>query len=154
MKNITIPLEPEVARWAWMTRLWRDQNGRLCYRVLQEYYITVTQKRKPCLPADVARTDVRSLIAWNPLPVDAIVIEGAWAIQDRYAISWWDALIVSAAQASDCHYLLTENLQPDQTIGAVTVVNPFTTSPEHLPRQPRFRRCSGTVGNTPPPAPG
>ncbi|MFH1983115.1 MAG: PIN domain-containing protein [Pseudomonadota bacterium] len=119
---------------AWMTRLWQDQNGRLSYQVLQEYYITVTQKLKPGLTADIARTDVRSLITWNPLPVDTTVIEGAWAIQDRYAISWWDALIVSAAQASDCIYLLTEDLQPEQTIGAVTVVSPFATAPEHLPR--------------------
>ena len=62
---------------AWMTRLWQDQNGRLSYQVLQEYYTTVTQKLKPGLPADIARTDVRALITWNPLPVDATVIEGA-----------------------------------------------------------------------------
>ena len=119
---------------AWMTRLWQDQNGRLSYQVLQEYYTTVTQKLKPGLSVDIARSDVRSLISWNPLPVEAAVVEGAWVVQDRYALSWWDALIVSAAQASDCQYLLTEDLQAEQTIGAVTIVSPFTTGPGLLLR--------------------
>jgi hypothetical protein len=48
-------------------------------------------------PAE-ARTVVRSLLAWGPVPVDPRTIEGAWRLEDRYSLAWWDALIVSAAQ--------------------------------------------------------
>jgi predicted nucleic acid-binding protein len=58
---------------------------------------------------------------------DARVVEGAWRIQDRYKLSWWDALIVSAAQVSDCRYLLTEDLQESLSMGNIEVINPFRT---------------------------
>jgi predicted nucleic acid-binding protein len=72
------------------------------------------------------------LLTWSPLPVDVRVMEGAWFLQDRHQLSWWDALIVSAAQVADCHYLLTENLQEYQEFGKVLVINPFRRSPASL----------------------
>ncbi len=124
--------EPEKQQKAmrWMTRLWHDKSGRLSYQVLQEYYITVTHKLDPGLPVDTARTDVRSLVSWQPISVSAPVLERAWTIQDRYGFSWWDTLIVSAAQTAECRYLLTEDLQDKQDLGNVQVVNPFHSSPD------------------------
>lgn len=117
---------------AWMAHLWESRTGRLSVQVLQEFYSTVTTKLKPGLDPEDAREDIRALLAWRPVSVDANVIEGAWFIQDRYQLSWWDALIVSAAQIGDCRYLLTEDLQADQTFGHVRVINPFADSPESL----------------------
>ncbi len=99
---------------AWLARLWSEKTGRLSFQVLNEFYVTVTNKLQPGMDPQSAREDVRSLLAWRPIPVDARVVEGAWRIQDRYKLSWWDALIVSAAQASDCRYLLTEDLQENR----------------------------------------
>jgi predicted nucleic acid-binding protein len=79
-----------------------------------------------------AREDVQALLAWNPIPVGAEVIKGAWFIQDRYNLSWWDALIVSAAQIGGCAYLLTEDLNDGQAIGSLRVLSPFRHSPEFL----------------------
>jgi predicted nucleic acid-binding protein len=117
---------------AWMTHLWKTQTGRSSFQVLQEFYITVVDKLHPGLDAESARYDVRALLAWQPMPVDARVVEGAWLIQDRYGLSWWDALIVSAAQIADCRYLLTEDLQYDLELGGVVVINPFRKSPDML----------------------
>lgn len=117
---------------AWMERLWSERSGRLSYQVLQEYYVTVTSKLHPGLDAESARNDVRSLLAWHPIGVDAGVIEGAWVLQDRYKLSWWDSLIVAAAQVADCRVLLTEDLQDGQELGEVRVVNPFQHVPESL----------------------
>jgi predicted nucleic acid-binding protein len=116
----------------WMTHLWETGSGRLSFQVLQEFYVTVTEKLKPGLPPTAARSDVRSLWAWDPVPLDARVLDGAWAIQDRYRLSWWDSLIVSAAQVTECRYLLTEDLQETQEFGKVKIVNPFGASPESL----------------------
>ena len=118
----------------WMAHLWGTRKGRLSFQVLQEFYVTVTHKLKPGLDPESARNDVRSLLAWHPLPVDARIVEGAWVIQDRYNLSWWDAMIVSASQVAACRYLLTEDLQEDQELGNIRVVNPFHTPPASLNR--------------------
>ena len=117
---------------AWMSHLWNMQAGRLSYQVLQEFYITVTEKLDPGLDRESARKDIRSLLPWRPITVDNRVFDGAWHIQDRFGLSWWDALIVSAALVADCRYLLTEDLQDSQMFGNLQVINPFHTEPETL----------------------
>jgi predicted nucleic acid-binding protein len=117
---------------AWMTALWEKQAGRLSYQVLQEFYVTVTAKLDPGLPPDLARRDVRALLAWQPLTPDARLLEGAWLLQDRHRLPWWDALIIAAAQAAGCPYLLSEDFQEHQSLGDLTLINPFRTLPEAL----------------------
>ena len=117
---------------AWMSSLWNTRAGRLSYQVLQEFYITVTEKLDPGLDRESARKEIRSLLPWRPLSVDNRVFDGAWHIQDRFGLSWWDALIVSAALVADCRYLLTEDLQDSQMFGNLRVINPFNTEPETL----------------------
>ena len=117
---------------AWMARLWSEQTGRLSFQVLNEFYVTVTLKLQPGMDPQSAREDVRSLLAWRPIAIDTRVVEGGWRIQDRYDLSWWDALIVSAAQVTDCRYLLTEDLQEHRNMGNVEVINPFRTAPDSI----------------------
>ncbi len=116
----------------WVTHLWSTKTGRLSFQVLNEFYVTVTEKLDPGLDTGSARNDVLSFLTWEPIPVDGRVIEGAWRLQDKYHLSWWDALIVSAAQASGCYYLLTEDLTEKQKLENVTIINPFHLSPETL----------------------
>jgi predicted nucleic acid-binding protein len=117
---------------SWMAYLWRTRAGRLSFQVLQEFYVTVTEKLDPGLERESARSDVRSLVPWRPISVDTRVMEGAWLIQDRYQISWWDSLIVAAAQVGDCSYLLTEDLEEGLKFDGVQVINPFVSTPELL----------------------
>ena len=117
---------------AWMAHLWSTKTGKLSYQVLQEFYITVTSKLQPGLNPEDARKDIRSLLIWHPIVVNDRVLENAWIIQDRFQISWWDALVVSAAQLADCRYLLTENLQENQEFGSLRVANPFHMEPASL----------------------
>jgi predicted nucleic acid-binding protein len=65
--------------------------------------------------------------------VDFPVVERGWKIQDRYQLSFWDALIVAAAKSLGCRFLLTEDLQTDQDFDGVLVVNPFVSDPSSLP---------------------
>ena len=116
----------------WLTHLWKERAGRVSFQVLQEFYVTVTDKLDPGMDPATARRDVRSLLAWNPVPVDARMVEIAWTVQDRFSLSWWDALIVAAAQVADCGYLLSEDLQEGQEFGPLRVVNPFRTAPASI----------------------
>jgi predicted nucleic acid-binding protein len=124
--------DKQVQALAWMNHLWTTRTGRTGFQVLQEFYVTVTQKLVPGLAREKAREDVRSLLAWGPTTVDRRVVEGAWKIQDACSLSWWDALIVSAALAAGCRYLLTEDLKEGQNLETLVVLNPFRTSPSDL----------------------
>lgn len=116
----------------WLAALWEERAGRVSWQVLQEYYVTVTRKLDPPRDSVDAREDVTSLVTWKPVPVDVRVVDAAWTIEDRYGLSWWDALIVAAAQAGECTYLLTEDLQDGQTLGDVTVLDPFAHEPSDV----------------------
>ncbi|HUP00829.1 MAG TPA: PIN domain-containing protein, partial [Gemmatimonadota bacterium] len=109
--------------------LWRSGKGRLSYQVLHEFYVTVTDKLVPGMERAAARQDVRDLMVWDPIPLDKVVLEGAWAVQDSHRLSWWDALIVAAAQVGGCNTLLTEDLQDGMDLDGVRVVNPFQHDP-------------------------
>lgn len=115
---------------AWMELLWADGQGRTSTQVLNEYYVTVTRKLKPQLPPEAARAEIRDLEAWRPQSVDAPMLEAAWSIEDRYKLSFWDSLIVAAAQGAQCDGLLTEDLQHGMDFDGLTVLSPFLTSPE------------------------
>lgn len=110
---------------AWVASLWEHRAGRLSWQVLQEYYVTLTRKLDPPRERAAAREDVTSLVTWRPIPIDLSTIDAAWGIEDRYGLSWWDALIVAAAQAGECQYLLSEDLQDGQSFDGLEVVDPF-----------------------------
>lgn len=59
----TTELEKHERAHQWLEHLWRQGTGRLSYQVLQEYYVTVTHKLSPGLPAADTRDDVRAFDA-------------------------------------------------------------------------------------------
>jgi predicted nucleic acid-binding protein len=114
----------------WRAELWKNRMGRISFQVLHEFYVNAVRQ----LPGArvEARAEVRDLLAWNPLTADAALLEQGWKIQDRYKLSYWDALIVAAAQALSCGYLLTEDLQTGQNFDGVEVLNPFLREPRSV----------------------
>jgi len=111
---------------AWLERLWREQLGRTSVQVLSEYYVNVTRKLDPGLPADDAWDDVLALFTWRPQPIDEALMRLAREIEKRHRLSWWDSLVLGAAQLQGCALLLTEDLQDGGVYDAVTVRSPFT----------------------------
>ena len=118
----------------WISLLVRDRSGRVSFQVLQELYSTLTSKRRLKVDVAEARLIVRELVVWQPIAIDIAMLERAWVLQDRFPLSWWDALIIAAAQTCECKVLLTEDLQHGQEFGAVQVVNPFD-SPDRTPEE-------------------
>ena len=109
----------------WIAHLARSRSGRLSYQVLQELYVTLTGKARIGFDPSEAREIVRDLIVWQPVGIDLRILERAWHLQDGHSVSWWDAVIVAAAQSLGCSILLTEDLQHGHAFGEVRVVNPF-----------------------------
>jgi predicted nucleic acid-binding protein len=115
---------------AWRTELWERRCGRISVQVLQEFYANVVRKWPSTL--ELARSEIRNLQAWRPVTIDIELLEHGWRIQDRYQLSFWDALIVAAAKSSESTYLLTEDLQAGQELDGITVIDPFQTLPTSL----------------------
>ncbi|MCC6900410.1 MAG: PIN domain-containing protein [Polyangiaceae bacterium] len=117
---------------AWIDGLWTHRLGRVSSQVLQEYYQTVTRKLKPGLTREEAREEVRDLGAWRPVMPSPELLERAFHCEDRFALSFWDAMIAAAAHQAACRYLLSEDMQDGLDIEGVVVVSPFAHDPGDL----------------------
>jgi predicted nucleic acid-binding protein len=104
---------------------WESRTGRISIQVLNEYFVNVTRKLKPGLAAAEAWEDVESLMVWNPVALDSALLTKGYLILQRYPLSWWDALIVAAADMADCTRILSEDLSSKQEYNGIRVVNPF-----------------------------
>jgi predicted nucleic acid-binding protein len=109
-----------------------DSNARLSFQVLHEYYAVTTRKLKPGLTPEQARADVRDLLAWRPVSAGPDLLEAGWSVEDRFGLSYWDALIVAAARIAGCEYLLTEGLQHGAELEGLRVVSPFRAAADSL----------------------
>lgn len=120
---------------AWLGHLWHTQSGRLSTQVLSEYYVTMTRKLVPGLTRDEAWQHVQSLLEWRPRPLDEPLLARAQELDRRHRLSWWDSLIIAAAQLEGCAVLLTEDLRDGAMFGEVTVRNPFKLAIEEASAQ-------------------
>lgn len=109
----------------WLEELWIEQRGRTGIQVLNEFYVTVTRKLDPGMTPEDAWADVHALFSWDPQPVDRRLLLRAQDVERRHRLSWWDSVIVAAAQLQNCALLLSEDLQDGWTCDGVTICNPF-----------------------------
>jgi predicted nucleic acid-binding protein len=116
----------------WIGRLWQEQSGRTSAQVLSEYYVTLTRKLKPGIAQDDAWDDVQALMAWDPQQIDRELLSLAREVERRYQFSWWDSMIVAAAQLQSCTVLLSEDLQEGMLFDRMVVRNPFVTKVEDV----------------------
>ena len=120
----------------WLTVCWQRRCGRLSTQVLNEFYANARKKFETAISAGDARAEVRRYQNWKPWVIDHPTVETAWAVESRYGLNYWDALIVASAQHQGCTVLLSEDLQHDQQIDSVRIVNPFLVGPELLDAAP------------------
>lgn len=106
-------------------KLWESRLGVLSTQVLQEFYITLTRKISPSLSKREARRILKNYFHWELVINDPGIILQASEIEEGYSISFWDALIVSAAFSKNVATLLTEDLQHGQQIEGILIHNPF-----------------------------
>jgi len=108
-----------------LTELWDDRLGVVSTQVLQEFYVTVTRKLSRPLSRTDARAVVNTMRHWPVQPIDADDIVEASELEQRHRLSFWDALIVTAAKRSGAERLLTEDLQHGRRIAGLVIENPF-----------------------------
>ena len=59
------------------------------------------------------------------VPLDVAIHNRALTIAQTYGFSFYDSLIVAAAQKSGCNFLFTEDMQHGQKIETLMIRNPF-----------------------------
>jgi predicted nucleic acid-binding protein len=110
-----------------LERVWQDRNGCISLQVLQEFYVTVTRKvSRPLSGADAAQI-LKDLSAWRLHTPTMPDLLDAVALQQRYQISLWDAMVILSAQRLNCGILWSEDLNAGQSYAGVRVQNPFAT---------------------------
>jgi predicted nucleic acid-binding protein len=121
--------EKQAAASARLDELWAARTGRLSVQVLNEFFVNATRKLDPGLTPEEAWDDIEALSAWDPLPLDMAVLARAFAVYQRYGLSWWDSMIIAAAEASGCSQILSEDLSNGASYFGITVENPFKALP-------------------------
>ena len=100
-------------------------TGVLSAQVLGEFFNTVTKRIPDPLSDDAAEGAIRVFAAMPVVELDLALVQRAIGTCRRYQISYWDALIVAAAERAGCTRILSEDLNPGQTYNGIPVVNPF-----------------------------
>jgi predicted nucleic acid-binding protein len=106
-------------------QLWDSGLGVLSMQVLQEFCYNIRRKAANPLPVDEVRLLLRDYATWEVVTNTSSSIFGALDIEARYKTSFWDALILQAAEASGASILYSEDLAKGQRYGAIRVVNPL-----------------------------
>lgn len=102
-------------------------------QVLGEFYVTIRRKLAETLPETDAVALVDRMRRLPVVPVDGSLVSTAIANSREWQISYWDALIIAAAEMSGCAVLLSEDLSDRRVYGSVRIENPFlsTTMPDN-----------------------
>jgi predicted nucleic acid-binding protein len=106
-------------------KLWSSGGGVLSTQVLQELYIHLRRKSTRPLSVEETRRLIEDYSSWDVVVNTAESVLGALALESRYEISFWDALILQAAGSAGAAVLYSEDLAEGQTYGSVRVVNPL-----------------------------
>jgi predicted nucleic acid-binding protein len=108
-----------------LERLWDSGQGVLSTQVLQELCINLRRIAGNPLPMDEVRQLIREYSTWEIVTNTPESVLLALDIENRYKTSFWDALILQAAERSGATILYSEDLATGQRYGAVQVVNPL-----------------------------
>ncbi len=105
--------------------LWTTGEGVLSTQVLQELCINLRRKVPHPLPLEEIRRLIEDYLSWEIVVNTPESILQAMAIEARYKTSFWDALVVQAAESAGAEILYSEDLAAGQTYGTIRVVNPL-----------------------------
>ena len=103
-------------------------GGKLSVQVLNEFAAVSRRKqRRDWREIDEAVADVLTMVD-PPLALTLDLHHSARALAQDHGLSFYDALIVSAAIEAGCDTLFSEDMQHGRSIGGLAIVNPFRDS--------------------------
>lgn len=100
-----------------------EGTGVISTQVLQEYYNICT--RKFGVDPLVAKESLAAFEVHEIVVITPALIHGAVECQVVSRLSFWDALIVVAAEVAQCGILFSEDMNHGQKLRGLKVENPF-----------------------------
>jgi predicted nucleic acid-binding protein len=110
---------------ALIEKLWSTGDGVLSTQVLQELCVNLRRKVVKPLTIEETRSLIQDYTDWEIVVNTHNSVIEALTIEAQFQISFWDALIVHAAERAGAAILYSEDLSDGQTYGSVRVVNPL-----------------------------
>ena len=103
-----------------------SSTARISYQVVQEFVNVATKKFSNPLKSSDARMYVESIMSqmWH-VNSSLGLMNKALEIQEWWAYSFYDSLIIASALEAGCSILYSEDLQHGQTIEGLRIINPF-----------------------------
>jgi predicted nucleic acid-binding protein len=105
--------------------LWDTGTGVLSTQVLQELAINLRRKTKPPLPHDEVRAILVDYLSWEIVVNTSDSVLHALDLEARFGISFWDALILHAAETAGASVLYSEDFSHGRAYGVVRATDPF-----------------------------
>jgi predicted nucleic acid-binding protein len=103
----------------------REGNGVLSTQVLGEFFMVVTKKISKPLSVRDAREIIKYMGRMKVQEIDVLIVERALDTLEQYKISYWDSLIIAAAERAQCKRILSEDLNSGQIYHGIEITNPF-----------------------------
>jgi predicted nucleic acid-binding protein len=123
------PKRERAARW--LAELGRHRRGKANLQVANEF-INAILRRLPGFRAEEVFGMAQDILAWGSTGVALTTMREARHIHLHYRYSWWDCLLLASALELGCSHFLSEDLQDGQTIGGLTIVDPFAHRPDEI----------------------
>ncbi len=119
------PSDPKKQRVALdlLRELYKTTSGVISTQVLQEFANIAIKKLR--LPALTLRTKLLFWEQYEVVQITPAVIHAALDLHQTRSLSFYDALIVAAAQISGCTLLYSEDMNAGESVNGVRIVNPF-----------------------------
>ena len=100
-------------------------TGALSAQVLGEFFNAATRRLPNRLSIDEALQAIEQVSVMPVVSLDLSLVRRAVSTSRRYQISYWDALIIAAAEQAVCARIVSEDLNSGQVYNGVVVFNPF-----------------------------
>lgn len=92
-------------------------------QVIKEFYIVATKKLKA--DSIIVKNIIHDFHNMEIVNNDLDLIEQAIDISVISQLSFWDSLIIAAAEKANCEFIFSEDLNDGQTYRGVMVMNPL-----------------------------
>lgn len=102
-----------------------NETGVISAQVLSEFLTVVTRRIQHPLSLEEAEDVIEQLAILPVVALDVTLVRQAIGTCRQYHISYWDSLIIAAAERVGCTRILSEDLNPGQSYHGIAVVNPF-----------------------------
>ena len=102
-----------------------NDTGALSAQVLGEFFTVSTRRVVPPLSIGEAAHVIERVSVLPVVALDLPLVRRAVSTCQRYQISYWDALIIAAAERAGCTRIFSEDLNAGQSYNGIPLVNPF-----------------------------